>query len=426
MVNLSQAISIRLDELGWTRGRLAEEWADLIGDEGSYDEASDCLDALLDDREDSGRFGFVLHGEDAPRRRAMLAACLGWGATDLPRSRFEEVQRRFNLILHPDLPADQRAFLNKLAESDPDRLRLGIGGTDGYDVTQPTPAELAKLALDLAKWAKGAAEAPAFNFVWLRGNVAMALCCSSEHYGRWKLAQHMAVRDVTTFEPLVAALRRIRESLNPRGDGGVLDLSAEVGAFAEETGIVLTFTIAAVRHTLVSYNASEPRQGERVQRGPELDARVHAVLDDILGREIILPADRASVVWTLEMVRRAPLLHLRTEESRMSLVANIGAGNVMHVYISRYGAERPGPVRLIDVDPPREFQLDAGDVSLICERHLDESLAASVLPAVVRRRQADAAELAARDDDDDDDSDDGGAGWPSTTGNPSGGGRRNA
>jgi hypothetical protein len=98
----------------------------------------------------------------------------------------------------------------------------------------------------------------------------------------------------------------------------------------------------------------------------------------------------------------------------------------MHVYISRYGAERPGPVRLIDVDPPREFQLDAGDVSLICERHLDESLAASVLPAVVRRRQADAAELAARDDDDDDDSDDGGAGWPSTTGNPSGGGRRNA
>jgi hypothetical protein len=95
------------------------------------------------------------------------------------------------------------------------------------------------------------------------------------------------------------------------------------------------------------------------------------------GREILLPESRASLVWVLDALRCAPLLHLRSEEHRSTVLADIGMGNVLHVEITKYAGEKPAPVRLWSSSAESDVTtLDGRDVRVTWRRRFEPLLAA--------------------------------------------------
>jgi hypothetical protein len=226
------------------------------------------------------------------------------------------------------------------------------------------------------------------DFICVHAGRALALCTGWGDLARSRVGTHVTVHDLSTFEPLVLALVRICEGLNPYGEGGAFDLSAELRAF--ETGIQLGFTTEAIRQAVCAlHEKGNMCEGTAVGRGPDLDAKVCALLDDLLGREMVLPASRASVVRLLELVRRAPLLHLRADELHMSALADIGTGNLLRLEVTKYPGERPAAVRLWSTRGDTDAKtLDGGDVRVSWERSFDPFLEGTSLSTVERRRKA--------------------------------------
>jgi len=103
------------------------------------------------------------------------------------------------------------------------------------------------------------------------------------------------------------------------------------------------------------------------------------------------------VIWMLQLVRDAQLLHGSTENGVLEAVANIGTGNVLRFSIRRFASEEPSPLRYW-VDR-RESSLDGGNLRITWSKLFDETLEGTSLK-VVERRRAEAARLAAEADDD--------------------------
>jgi len=297
-----------------------------------------------------------------------------------------------------------------------------------WRANRPSSETLAQIALTIATGGDGSKE---LDFVWMRGSRVLALCAKNEGSdARILAADHVEVHDVTSFTPLVNALRRTCEGLNPIREGGKVHLAAELEAFEAETGIRLEFPIDAVRAAIAPPRRLEWAlvEGSTVRQGRALDDRARAVIDDFLGREVVLPEDDADIVWVLELSRTAPLIHTRADDTRLTFFANVGTGNVLRFDVLFFPGEARMPVQRIAGIGLAPFTLDGGDVRLVWQRSVHEALAGFVPPALARRRKIAAAAAARVDGNDDDDYDDDGgrAGWPSTTGNPSGGGRDNA
>ncbi len=237
---------------------------------------------------------------------------------------------------------------------------------------------------------------------WHRGRV---LAFPEMTYGR-DAAAPVPVHDVTTFRPIVEKLANVFRGMNPCGAGPVLfELSAETAAFAEETGLVLNFTEKAIRSTFAQWTAIPTRRdgGTRIHRSPEDDQRVRKALDEILGRPFDVPLSRASAVWMLELVRNAPLLHSRIDESQMEAIADLGTGNMLQFAIRRFASEGPTSMRYWSRVGEREGRddevLDGGDIRFTWwKKWLDETLEGTSLKVVERRRAR--ARQAEEDDDD--------------------------
>ncbi len=216
------------------------------------------------------------------------------------------------------------------------------------------------------------------------------------------------VHDVVSFGGIVAALRRVTKERNPYGTGGVFDMSVELQAFAEETGIELSFDPALIRAYVADhYPGGAFVEGVPARRSKDEDARVHKVIDDVLGRKTVLPVGWASILFELELVRRSPLVHVggaSESAGTIDVVANIGAGNILRVSIREYPAEKPGPLRLWKKEkgevwepPDNSRVLDAGNLRLTLESYFNGSLEGlGGAPRSVARRRKRAAEEASR------------------------------
>ena len=265
----------------------------------------------------------------------------------------------------------------------------------------PDSAKLRDLALAMATFALRAGrsssqekeERPAY--LWFHDGRVLALCAPDDPR-RVAVAEYHSVHDVVSFDPLVAALRRIGEGLNPYAQGGQFDLSAELRAFADETGISLSFDTNGIRAAFAAqYQRSSNVEGVSVRRSTDADAKVHELLDDLLAREFILPVEGAPVVFELEAVRQAPLIHLASAPNSMMVVANVGAGRLLHLRVWLYPGEKPQPVRLSVSEflgQKQEF-LDGGNVRLtvMLGTGVNRGLEGTVVRTVARRREEDAA-----------------------------------
>lgn len=250
---------------------------------------------------------------------------------------------------------------------------------------------------------RGSHDVVRLDYVWLREGRVVALCDRNAGYARDRIANRIAVHDVTTFDPIVEALQQIVAGLNPRGKGGALDLAEPLGAFAAETGIALTFTMEEVRSALSDPYArfDKALEGTQIRQGAELDDSVHALLDDVLAREWILPATRAPILWTLRAVREARLLHIASAESSLDVLADLGTGNILRLFVTSYKGEDPAPMRAWSNQLDRVDAIDGGNVHIRWE-HLFERSLEGVGCNVVRRRRAEAEAARQAEDDYDD------------------------
>ncbi|MBL8719822.1 MAG: hypothetical protein JNL79_27785 [Myxococcales bacterium] len=222
-------------------------------------------------------------------------------------------------------------------------------------------------------------------------------------YTYWReRAAPVEVNDVATFAPLVEKLKGVFGGMNPyAATDPRCDLSAELAAFEEETGLALNITPAMVRQTYQAWveRPTTMVEGVPVRRGTELDDRVHAALDEILDRDFEVPLEQASVIWMLQLVRGAQLLHGAADERVLEAVADIGTGNVLRLRIQRFASEEPSPMRYWAGG--RESSLDGGDIRITWSKLFDETLEGTSLK-VVERRRAEAARLASAAEADED------------------------
>lgn len=237
---------------------------------------------------------------------------------------------------------------------------------------------------------------------WHQGRV---LGFSENAYWRSRAAP-VEVHDVTTFAPLIEKLRNAFAGMNPYATKDPnCDLSAELAAFEEETGLALHITPTVVRQTFQAW-VGHPRgmlEGAPVRRSAAHDDRVNRALDEILERSFEVPLQHASVIWMLQLVRSARLLHGPADKNEMEAVADIGTGNVLRFVIRRFASEEPTAMRYWDGG--RGDSLDGGDIRITWWKLFDGTLEGTSLKVVGKRREQArlAGEAAAASDDDDDD-----------------------
>jgi hypothetical protein len=135
MSTLADTIRQGLTRLTWQQKELALSWAEALGAEkpSTYETK---LSKLMND-EDEG-YRFLLDGEDGPARLAALARTLEL-APELLRQMAEKSRARVTLILHPEVPATSREWLERSA-----------GASDGafscVDATDSSPEGIRDLA----------------------------------------------------------------------------------------------------------------------------------------------------------------------------------------------------------------------------------------------------------------------------------------
>jgi len=226
---------------------------------------------------------------------------------------------------------------------------------------------------------------------WHRGRV---LGFPDYVYGRDRAAP-VEIHDVATFALLVEKLESVFAGMTPYAvTDPRCDLAGELAAFEEETGLALNISPAMVRQTYQAWveRPATMAEGVPVRRGAELDDRVFRALDEILDRDFEVPLERASVIWMLQLVRGAPLLHGSADRSVLEAVADIGTGNVLRFSIRRFASEESSPMRYWEEG--RKSSLDGGDIRITWSRLFDETLEGTSLKVVERRR----AEAEAEDD----------------------------
>lgn len=235
-------------------------------------------------------------------------------------------------------------------------------------------------------------------WVWAKGSDVLVLGPASDAVNA--IAEHHQLHQVESFAPIVNALAKVMPTLNPDGDGGTLDLSRELEAFEAESGITLDIQMSDVRALLAPRNKTEFAKGESIRMSAEADGRVRALLDDILGREFILPEKHLPSVFVLQAIRNSPLIQVAAL-GELSAVANVGAGRLIRFETTTFAGEEPAPVKVVESYDGRGT-FDGGNVRFTLRPLFEQNLEGSVLRSVGRRR----AEEAARASDDDDYHDD--------------------
>lgn len=239
-------------------------------------------------------------------------------------------------------------------------------------------------------------------WVWANGRSVFVM--GPESAAVKAIAQHHELRRVASFEPLVDALAKVMTTLNPDGEGGMLDVSRELEAFETETGIALDIQMADVRKLLAPNGKAKFVDGASVRVSSEADQEVRALLDDVLAREFITLD--ASDVFVLQAVRDAALVHVVAKEGTLSAVANIGAGRLLRLDTTTFAGEEPRPMRLAERTSDRQRSYnsafwsygctyDGGNVRITLKALFDQNLEGSVLRSVGRRRDEEAARAAA-------------------------------
>lgn len=232
-------------------------------------------------------------------------------------------------------------------------------------------------------------------WVWAKGSDVLILGPESDAVNA--IGEHHQLHQVASFKPIVDLLAKVMPTLNPNGEGGMLDLSRELDAFESETGIKLDIQMSDVRKVLAPRGKVEFADGDSVRVSPETDQHVRALIDDILAREFILPKEQAPTVFLLQAVQSAPLTHLADNDS-ISVLANIGAGWLMRFDATTFSGEEPGPVRSLSWDQySRTGTFDGGNIRFSLKPVFEKYLEGSVLRSVGRRREEEAARAA--DDD---------------------------
>lgn len=154
------------------------------------------------------------------------------------------------------------------------------------------------------------------------------------------------------------------------------------------------------------------------------------LLKSMLSRTLVFRDSPPLLGLVLREISDAPLLALHPAKGdRLDAVCSLGAGRWARVQVeSLDGRTAPLAVSLAsgsldDAESPLVIRADGGDLRLWMGLGCAPALE-GVLPPGPRRRLA-ASRAAVPIDDDDGDDEDGNPNWPSTTGNPSGGGRGN-
>lgn len=267
------------------------------------------------------------------------------------------------------------------------------------------------------------------GLLWLSGNRVMSLLpvekslsdssgSDMRHYRRRldyesakaAIARYHEVHEVRSLTPLREAIGAIRGELNPDGEGDFdFDLSRELRAFEEETGVALSIDCAWLRVKKPVYLLAQPataRETFPARRCSDADTRLRAILEDLLMRDFEIENQwDAAILFSLETVRNAPLAHLVSEPTSMSALANVGAGHVVRIGIRLFPRESPGIVKAImegDKNARRVVRWDGNDIRLSLEtRFQAEKILEGTTPRAVVNHRIQAAKAAedARNDD---------------------------
>lgn len=185
------------------------------------------------------------------------------------------------------------------------------------------------------------------EFLWVQGGAVLSICKPTTTR-RDQVAKYHPVHEVTTFDPLVAALSKLIAGLNPLGwsDGPVV--LPELTAFVEETGLKIDLGLGTLRNLAFNSRGSVDTTGWVAARKDEAAAaRVRQATDELLGREFSLPEDKLLMVFELELLKEASLLHLPSTENRLEFMANGGEGQFARGCVRFFPSEPPQPVRYV-------------------------------------------------------------------------------
>ncbi|MCE7890980.1 MAG: hypothetical protein DYH12_15000 [Sorangiineae bacterium PRO1] len=273
-----------------------------------------------------------------------------------------------------------------------------------YDALERVHPEKAKERTKYESWRTNNSFERREEEPWVWANGRSVFVMGPESAAVKAIAQHHELRKVASFEPLVDALAKVMTTLNPDGEGGMLDVSRELEAFETETGIALDIQMADVRKLLAPNGKAKFVDGASVRVSSEADQEVRALLDDVLAREFITLD--ASDVFVLQAVRDAALVHVVAKEGTLSAVANIGAGRLLRLDTTTFAGEEPRPMRLAERTSDRQRSYnsafwsygctyDGGNVRITLKALFDQNLEGSVLRSVGRRRDEEAARAAA-------------------------------
>lgn len=258
------------------------------------------------------------------------------------------------------------------------------------------------------------------GLLWLHGNRILAFYPEAapmqrrEAFERAKatreaIARYHEVHEIQSFAKLEEAIWAIRRELNPRGEGEFeFDLSNELRAFEEETGITLSIDGAWFRRVMRprrftgDTNTAPAKETITARRCSKADARFRAILDDLLAREFSMSGVlAASVLFELEVLRSAPLVHIISAPQSIAVLANVGAGNLTRIDLALFPRERPGIVRVLASTTEYKEEttrLDANDIVAVLRCHQGFRILEGTTPrSIVNHRKA--AEDARRDDD---------------------------
>lgn len=211
----------------------------------------------------------------------------------------------------------------------------------------------------------------------------------------------VAGRDAERLRVIVAPHHEVHEphhlpefvaralSFNPfASDEGCAGRAVAKELFAE-TGLSIDALVAARREALSTRAKQSPRR-TTFSRGPcDARERIAALLD----REFVFGTKESSraaveVPFVLDAVVRAPLLVEQGNESTsLHVVANLGAGRLVRVFVHLFPEDEPSP---LVVESGRATEVEGGDVHIwITELSAVPMLEGCALPARARCDAAD-------------------------------------
>lgn len=214
-------------------------------------------------------------------------------------------------------------------------------------------------------------------------------------------------------------LVRIREGYRQRNPWRLDREWKEMESLPDSGGLLCSFLLDEWRRRVRSETCDTTDPTPLVNGG---GASSREFLRKVVERPLALKPGEAHFAFRLQQAARAPLVAFELRKGEpVHAVASLGAGKLLRLVACTFPSETPQVGVWID------GAYDYGDLRVWALLSTDEALDGTPGAAVLRRRAADAAaRLQQYGDVDDDDDDVGRAGWPSTTGNPSGGGRDNA